>query len=313
MRLLVLDESPFMMGGVDTVRCTLLPALALQVEKLVWACAVEHTWKRLDNTQFEHVDVMDLHPPSRSARGLARAVLRRLPKRLTPWRDSALGWLSHSHLRQICRRHNLTHVLEICVHRQPFPHLDRPTAGLVHDLDYADRGVSPIDGVFCDWMKNAVRLSTNSTQTRAQLLELDASAGPRLEVVLLGSPPVQAPPHEAANPWARREPVLYYPSAAKWYKGHHVLLAALVKLAAAGLPFHCYFSGSGTDLIFDEHPTGEKGTNDVRLNCFQFREAVLGRVTLLGQLPWPAVEQLYQAANVVVLPTTFEGFRLAAE
>lgn len=171
-------------------------------------------------------------------------------------------------------------------------------------------GSSPLDGIFRDWMKNAVRLFTNSAQTRAELLELDATASPRLEVVLLGSMPVQAPPAGAANPWVRLEPVLYYPAGATWHKGHNILLAALARLASAGVPFHCYLSGQGTELILDDQPTGERSSNDVRENCCEFREALRGRVTLLGRQPWAVVEQLYQAANLVVLPTRFEGFGL---
>jgi glycosyltransferase involved in cell wall biosynthesis len=236
--------------------------------------------------------------------------LRRLPERLAPWRDRTRAGLSHSHLRQVCRQFQLTHVLEICVHRQPFPHLGRLTAGVVHDLDYADRGSSPLDEIFRVWMKQAARLYTNSSQTRAELLELDPTAGPRIEVVLQASTPVQAPPAGLANPWARSEPVLYYPANATWHKGHNILLAALARLAGAGVPFHCFLSGLGTNLILDEQPTGERSSNDVRLNCVEYREALRGRVTLLGRQPWAVVEQLYQAANLVVLPTRFEGFGL---
>jgi len=310
MRLLILDESWEVMGGVDTFRRSLLPAVAGLAETVIWACQVQHTRSQLGDLQLGNVELAELHPPTRSLRGIARAGLRRLPEKIAPWRNRALRAMSQSYLRELCRRHRLTHVFEICVHRQPFPHLGLPTAGYVHDLAYPNRGSSPLDEIFRDWLRHAARLYTNSTQTRAELLELVPAAVPRIEVVLLASPPVQAPPAGAVNPWARSAPVLYYPAGATWHKGHDILLGALAKLAADNVPFHCYLSGYGTNWLFDDQPTPEENTNGARLNCRKFRDALRGRVTLLGRQPWEALEQLYQAANFVVLPTRFEGFGL---
>ena len=310
MRLLVLDESWEVMGGVDTFRRSFLPSAARLVEKVVWACAVENSLKQLGDTRISKVEMVELHPPARSLRGLARGALRRLPDSLSHNRERARTALSHAYLRSVCRQHRLTHVLEICAHRQPFPHLGLPTAGYVHDLAYENRGHSPLDAIFRDWLQHAVRLYTNSSQTRAELLELDPAAGNRIEVVLQASTDVQSPPAGVSNPYVRPEPVFYYPAGATWHKCHDVLCAALARLAAANLPFHCYLSGYGTNWMFDDTPTPERNTNDVRLGCRQFRDALHGRVTLLGRQPWPVLEQVFQAANVVVLPTRFEGFGL---
>ncbi len=311
MRLLILDESWEVMGGVDTFRRAFIPAAARLADKVVWACSVQHSLSQLGDLRSENIEMVDLHPPSRSLRGFARAGLRRLPGgSRSPWTHRTRSALSQSYLRDHCRHHGLTHILELCVHRQPFPELGLPTAGYVHDLAYENRGKSPLDVAFRDWLQHASKLFTNSTQTRAELLELEPDAGGKVEVVLLASTEVQLPPAGGSNPFTRSEPVLYYPAGATWHKGHDLLLGALTKLAGENVPFHCYLSGYGTNWMFDDDATTEQNTNDVRLNCRKFRHALAGRVTLLGRQPWEVLEQLYQAANLVVLPTRFEGFGL---
>ena len=310
MRLLILDEAWEIVGGVDTFRRSFVPAAAKFTEKIVWACNPEHTRSQLGIAKIEGIEMVDLHPSTSSWRGLARAVLRRLPGIPNRWRDRALTALSHSYLREICRQHCLTHAFEICVHRRLFPDLGLPTTGFVHDLSYPDRGNSPIDAIFRDWLSRAPRLYVNSTQTRAELLQLSPSAADRIEIVLLASSPVQPPIADSPNPWIRPEAVLYYPARATKHKGQNILLAALAKLAAQDIPFHCYLSGHGTNCLFDDSPSPEQSVNDVRLACRKFRDPLRGRVTLLGRQSWEAIEQLYQAANLVVLPTRFEGFGL---
>jgi glycosyltransferase involved in cell wall biosynthesis len=219
--------------------------------------------------------------------------------------------LSHSYLRDICRQHGLTHVLEICVHHEPFPHLDLPTSGIVHDLGFRGTDAPPPSAGYHDWLQHAGGLITDSSLTRSQLLELDPAASPRVSVLLLPAAPIAAPSAPAAvNEWKRPEPVLFYPARATYHKGHDVLLAALARLAADGVPFHCYLSGIGTDGLFSDEPSLERSINDVRQLCLPYREKLRGRVTLLGRQPWPVIEQIYRAADLIVFPSRFEGFGL---
>ncbi len=309
MRLLLLDESPEVIGGVDTYRRAFAPEAAKLAETVVWACSAERRRREPHLFAAPGVTMVDLHPDRRSWQGLVWAALRRIPPKMAPWRANAQQWLSHSHLRKVCRRHRLTHVLELCVNHQPFPQLHRPTAGVVHDLSFFTREDPKVEAALRSWTKDAVKMFCDSAQTRADLLGLDASVAPRAEVVLLASPPVQNPP-AGPNPFARKEPVFYYPARTTWHKGHDVILGALAKLAAENQSFHCYFSGHGTDRMFNDNPSPERDTDDVRLACRKYREPLSGRVTLLGPQPWATVEQLFQAANLVVLPTRFEGFGL---
>lgn len=309
MRLLLLDESPEVIGGVDTYRRSFAPEAAKLAEATVWACSAERRRREPHLFTAPGITVVDLHPSRRSWQGLLWAGLRRMPTRLVPWRGKAQKWLSHSHLRKVCRQHRLTCVLELCVNHQPFPALGLPVAGVVHDLSFFTRGDPKVVAALLSWTKNAARLFCDSAQTRADLLGLDAAVAARAEVVLLTSPPVQNPP-AGPNPFMRPEPVFYYPARTTSHKGHEVILGALAKLTAQHQSFHCYFSGHGTDRMFDDTPLSERDTDDVRQACRKYREALQGRVTLLGAQPWATVEQLFQAANLVVLPTRFEGFGL---
>jgi glycosyltransferase involved in cell wall biosynthesis len=309
MRLLILDESWQVTGGVDTVRRFLLPALAAQTEKLVWACSIERCLNRLENFDQSRMEIIDLHPPTQSRQGLAWAAMRRLP---ASWRPTRLqASLSHSYLRQYCRQHGLTHVLEICVHHEPFPGLHLPTFGIVHDLGFPDPTATPMRESFRGWLQHANGLITDSSMTRRQLLELDPSAGQRVKVLMLPATPLaKTPATQETNPWQRPEPVIFYPARATYHKGHDVLLAALAQLATENMPFHCYLSGIGTDLLFSDEASPERSINDVRLLCVPYREILRGRVTLLGRKPWPVIEQIYGAASFIAFPSRFEGFGL---
>jgi len=307
MRLLILDESWQVTGGVDTVRRYLLPALAARTEKLVWACSIQNCLNRLENIDRTRIEIIDLYPPTQSWQGMIWAALRRLPDGWLP--NGLQTSLSHSYLRKICRHNRLTHVFEICVHQKAFPRLDLPTAGIVHDLGFPDTTSAPIHEGYRDWLQYAQRVITDSSMTRSQLLTLDPSAHQRVEVLLLPAPPVTTVP-EAENPWRRVEPVIFYPARATFHKGHDVLLAALARLTDDGVPFHCYLSGIGTDCLFSDEPSPEQSINDVRKLCLPYREKLRGRVTLLGRQPWPVIEQIYRAANVIAFPSRFEGFGL---
>jgi glycosyltransferase involved in cell wall biosynthesis len=312
MRLLVLDEAWQAIGGVDTFRRFLLPALASRVEKLWWACPSRIHLRRLENLDLRNTEVLDTFPPTRSPGGLLTATLRRLPSTWLPAAQEQIQLdLSRRHLRHLVRRLGVTHVLEICVFRQPFPNFGVPVVGMVHDLDYPNRGHSPVDRIFRDWLDHAPLMFADSSQGRAELLELQPSAAARVQVIPSPpTPPPDPPPSRAANPWCRTEPVLYYPGVFTPRKNHAVLLAALAQLAARGIRFHCYLSGSGTDLMFGDQPFAEAAAEAAHQACLRWREPLRDCVTALGARPWSEVEQLFAAADLIVLPSRYEGFGL---
>jgi len=309
MRLLILDEAWQVTGGVDTIRRYLLPALAAQTEKLVWACSIQNGRHNLEDFDRTNIEIVGLHPPTQTWQGLTWAGVRRLP---AAWRSPNLHTrLSHSYLRQICRRHQLTHLFEICIHHQPFPDLRIPSFGIVHDLGFRGTDAPPPMEGYRQWLARGQGVLTDSTFTRNELLELNPSASPRVQTLLLPATPLKSsPPPSGPNPWVRPEPMIFYPSRATYHKGHDVLFAALARLVEEGVRFHCYLTGSGTDCLFNDEPSPVRSINDARKLCLPYREKMRDHVTLLGRQPWPAVEQIYRAANLIVFPTRFEGFGL---
>ncbi|MGA2051929.1 MAG: glycosyltransferase [Opitutales bacterium] len=314
MRLLVLDEAWQAIGGVDTFRRFLLPALAARVENLWWACPSRLHPRRLApaSANLGNLETLDTFPPTYSLGGLAAAVLRRLPRNWAPaWRERAQNAVSRRHLRNLVRRLGITHLLEISVFRHFFPKLGIPVVGLIHDLDYPNCGHSPIDEVFRDWLRHADRIRAASTLTRTDLLKLLPEAAARVEVIAQPSPaPPNPPPTRLCNSWSRPEPVLYYPGVFTPRKNQAVLLAALTQVTARGIPFHCYLSGNGTDLMFADQPFADAATEAAHQACLRWREPLRNRVTALGSRSWSDVEQLFAAANLIVLPSRYEGFGL---
>jgi glycosyltransferase involved in cell wall biosynthesis len=309
MRLLILDESWHVTGGVDTIRRYLLPALAAKTEMLAWACSIPRCLNRLENLDLSRTEVIDLAPPTHTVQGLAWAALRRLP---VAWLPAGLqASLSHGYLRKVCRERGITHVLEICVHHQSFPRLHRPTCGIVHDLGFPEPGVKPLYTSYRDWLHHANRVITDSTFTCQQLLTLEPSASQRVSVALLPATPVEAGiTTNDVNPWKRSEPVIFYPARATYHKGHDVLMAALARLKADGIPFHCYLSGVGTDGLFGDVISPEQSIEETRQRFIPYREILSDRITLLGRQPWTVIEQIYRAANLIAFPSRFEGFGL---
>jgi glycosyltransferase involved in cell wall biosynthesis len=312
MRLLVLDEAWQAVGGVDTFRRFLLPALAARVEKLWWAQPALLHVRRLECLDLRNTEVLDTFPPTHSPAGWVAAGLRRLPRCWAPaLRVRIQNALSRRHLRQLVRRLGITHLVEICVFRHPFPHFGIPVVGLVHDLDYPNRGHSPIDQVFRSWIEHSSLTFADSNQGRDELLELMPDAGARIRAFPSPpTPPPDPPPAREGNRWCRVEPVLYYPAAGIPRKNHAVLLAALAQLAARDIPFHCYLSGPGTDKLLGDQPLRDPAVEAARQACLRSRDRLRGRFTVLGEQPWAVVEEIFAAADIVVLPTRYEGFGL---
>jgi glycosyltransferase involved in cell wall biosynthesis len=311
MRLLVLDEAAWQTtGGVDTVRRCLLPALARQVDQLWWASPRQASYLRNGEIpELDAIATIDTWPPTRSLGGALWAGTRRMP---AAWfvhaRAQLAEVISRRHLRTMSRQLGATHVLELCVFRKPYPELDLPTAGIVHDLDYPDRGRSPVDRIFRGWLAGAVCIFADSSQTHAELLEVASNASERIDVVPLpaGSPDTNILLTEISH----EVPVLYYPATVLPRKGHDVLFQALALLAEEGVPFHCYLSGAGTDALGQDEPALDPCVEAVRRTCAPWRESLRGRLTCSGYRPWSDVESFYAAADVVVLPSLYEGMGL---
>jgi glycosyltransferase involved in cell wall biosynthesis len=295
---------------VETVRRFLLPALAERVEKIWWARPSPNDSARTADQGDCQIDRVDIFPPTRSLRGITWALLRRLPARsFSEVQRRGLANLSRRHLRAFCRRAEVTHVLELCVFRGFFPRLGIPTAGIVHDLDYPDRGSSDVDGVFRDWMAHAQLLFADSTQTKAELQSIGAEMATPIRVLLLpGAPRPNVEPRHSCS--SRGEKVIFYPAAALPRKGHDTFIEALASLVEAGLTFQCYLAGPGTDQILNDRIAGDQRTEIVRRSCLPWRRILGERIKALGMCAWSRIEELYALSDLVVLPSRHEGFGL---
>jgi glycosyltransferase involved in cell wall biosynthesis len=92
------------------------------------------------------------------------------------------------------------------------------------------------------------------------------------------------------------EPLLLYPARIIAQKQPQVFARVLLKLAQRGLAFHCLVAGDGPDLAW--------------LRGFVRKHGLDNRITLLGAVDAERVRALMTAADILFLPSAYEGLAL---
>lgn len=313
LRLLVVDEA-IALGGVERMCVSLMPELAKRCENLVWMLP-QH---RLDTMQAAmprdaKVQFESFHWPKLGAGRLVNAAglrmaeafgstasLRRMEQRLEVLR-----------LRSAARAHRSTHVLYPALFRQRFPQVPLPVFAGVMDVNYHPSIDTECFANLKLWVRKASRLISISDFTRAEIARLHPESSAKvLSIPIASDGNVPAQGGAATVPPRTGRPTLYYPASFNPHKGHAVLLEAVRLLLDQGTDVGLMLTGSDTRNLLSpaplEHTELEKARSTLMDGPTAFRE----RIEIRGLVSTSEVEVCFAEANLVVLPSRYEGFGL---
>jgi glycosyltransferase involved in cell wall biosynthesis len=304
---ILMPDNPLMLGGVETVCLRLFPELAARVESIRWLTH-EFLIDRFRPHMPGNLSFSAWLAPASSATGL----LQRLAARSKSPASSRLVRFAEScRIRAEIRRFDPTHLFYHCVYDQYPPPLGLPLAGIVYDLNYRFFGEDTFDAPLGAWSRRADALIVCARSIKSDFEKAFPSIAERLHLVPLGANHiVQKAPESRPLREASAVPVLLMPASFARHKGHLYLLEAAAALARQGKAFRMIFVGGSTEKLVGSHPLAEPRLEAARAFYRANEHLLAPHVEARGFCPAAELEDLYSAADAVVLPTEYEGFGL---
>lgn len=310
MRVLVIDEA-LALGGVDRLWTSLMPELGRRCDHLVWMIP-HHRLADVTNAIPGEAKIVfeTFHWPTWNWPKIVAAIKRRMAQAVSRVRPSAAVTLERTmqrdRIRQVAKAHHITHLLYPALFTQAFPGNLLPVYAVVMDVNYHASIRTECRANLVGWATQGAKLITISDFTREEVKKLlPSSADIKSIPIATSKPPVTVPKHQAQG--TRR--ILYFPAAFHPHKRHGLLLDAAKFLFQEGAAFDIVFSGSGTEELLACTPLagGREYARGVLAGASpEFRN----RVHVKGMVDRDEVERYYAAADLVVLPTSYEGFGL---
>ncbi len=313
LRLLLVDEA-IAAGGVERLWLSLAPELARLCQHLVWMLPVH----RLDSfrqamppgsaVQFE-----SFHWPESSAGKIVDSLGRRIAGFAPPGAAQGLErFLENRRLREVIEKHQITHLLYPALFRQPFPETSLPVTAVVMDINYHPSWREACLQNLADWTQRASTLISISRFTREEIVSRFPAVARKVKAIAITSdgPPANLPNSAGTTKPAANLPCVYYPATLNPHKGHAVLLEALRVLHDDGRPIRLVLTGGGTERLTAADPLPLPEIEKARMLIAQAPEAFRQNIEARGIVPMAAVEDYFAAADLVVLPSAYEGFGL---
>lgn len=299
MRILVPDIAS-VAGGVERMCLSLFPELTKAGVDVIWVVP-QHRTKNLERSlpsghgvTFEDVD-WPLGDWRRYVTALCRrfgdiSLVCKLRSKMYLWRVETLRI-----------RWKVDHLLYPWILDEPVPEAREISRFVfVHDRNWAHfpnnftRTPEKLDSHVENWMSKSRGVVTVSESVALELKAKWPFYSAKIKVIPLAA---SNKPKFTEELWnsvygaGKRPPAFYYPATFAPHKGHHILLEAVDLLHERGREFNLTLSGHGTTQI----PISSETQSHVRA---------------LGYTDGSMVDELYLSADVVILPSLYEGFGL---
>jgi glycosyltransferase involved in cell wall biosynthesis len=326
MRLLIAE--PNSSNGTETVSLGVIPELLHLAECVVWALPshrAEFYQKLLPaSDRLIYEDIYWAEPAGFlwRAHGLLRRLDSLVPStRIVSWMRAQLNT---ARLRQLIRKHRLTHFFTTWIFDVDCPRLPVPLGAMAMDLNwqrfpenFPDRDRASLDRRFEDWLARADVVFPISDFTADEMRRAFPNSTRHLKVVPHGAQvlaPIDAVPsplpHSPSGQETLPRKYFYYPASAFAHKDHGTAVAAAIELYARGYDFDLIFSGARTEAFLAAAPFSNAWTESMRTLLEKNAALIQGRIKILGTIERAKVDELFTGARAIILPSRFEGFGL---
>lgn len=316
-RLLVLEDFGFVAnGGIETVISSLLPELAISCEALVWVLPeykISLATSRLIKKESIHLESLD---SSRWQPGWYTKVLLSIVSRidrvnkLLPLHLLLSARVKRRRLQSIIKHYGLTHLLNVGVFDQPFPEVGIPIFGIVHDTNYTpDFRIACIKNLEA-WAQRAEGIFTVSAWSRKQICLKVPFARKKIYDVPIAVNQPQFCPQTRQQSNCNAITSFLYPASFSFHKNHLALLEAFAVLHSQGYSYKLFFCGYNTNLLLSTERLLEPRLEAARSFLATSSPEFKASIRVLGLIEQDYLERIYQQADYVLLPSTYEGFGL---
>lgn len=309
-RLLVIDDIPTP-GGIETFTFCLLPELARYCEKVIWL--VPHYRKIQLTTRIgenKHIYILS-HQKYWLLKILRR--LARLSKYIMPSAASAVEASARQcELKKIAHENNISHIFYPALFNQSFPNIDLPIFATIHDTYFLPNWRDECLHNIKKWTTLANRLITISRYTQDSVTHLLGHAPENLCVIPLAAPEGEllVSTHTNRIKSSPSEYHIFMPATFAQHKNHIVLLKALFSLFEKGYDFRVLVSGHDTHRIKGVDALIDNNLELTRQFFISRPRAFRDCFSIFGHVSNHQLIDLYQKSDIVILPSSMEGFGL---
>jgi glycosyltransferase involved in cell wall biosynthesis len=316
LRLLILEDFCFVAnGGIETVRISFISEFS-RVCPVVWIMPqgrISNTIKKLPSGNgivFESLF------PRKFSISWYVIVLSRLLSKL----EHQLSFVSISPklaslskqilLESIITKYNITHVLNLGIFDEPLLALSVPAYGIVYDINHSPRTRSGRLLNLAHWLQKAAGIFTISEYSRDDIVKsLRPGSCTIYSIPIAVSPPPMSA-SEGRRLQEQKEPTFFYPASFNPHKNHGLILRALALVHELGYSFKVIFTGYNTHLLSGSQFLEDSQLEDARLFLANSSPDFRSCIQAYGTVDESHLEELFEHATCVLLPTSYEGFGL---
>jgi glycosyltransferase involved in cell wall biosynthesis len=314
--LLVIEDFDFIaIGGIESVITSFVPQLNATCGRLIWVLPEHKFSLRLDQNLVERSQIVSLKPDRFRAGWVAfflsRIVAKLSIKSLSKLERMLASCAKKQRLEYLIIKYNLTHGLNLGVFNQKPPRVSIPIYGVVYDINFQPKWHDECLKNLRFWCQFSAGIFTISEWCKKQIADFVGEWDYKLYAVPVAiARPLSSHLEKRASSRSCECPILLYPASLSPHKNHATLLEALQSLHSKGYQFQLILCGPSTIKLLDNSTFEDSRLENTRAILNSSDPAFKSCIQILGMVNQEHLEDLYLEANLVVLPSTYEGFGL---